>query len=149
MYLTVPKKRRRLIRSSGDIILDLPESRFMRYCSRPFDVLYSCKKEHGASFKLFKADAIAADGMLMFTEIRFAKDSEQYPPGVLDELCKMAMDEFEMFSILGGFDILMVSSEIPFFPEIWLERKYDIEKDEYAISKNGWRATKEFWEESQ
>jgi len=147
MYKTVPKKRKKLIRESGNIIMTLPESRFMHYCSQPFEIIYECKGKHGANLNLFIAEAVAADGMLLFNDVEYHKDSEGYPSEVLDELCQMVVEEMELYAIISGHDVMMVTTEIPFFPEIWLERKYDISRDEYNTRKSGWRAMKELWDE--
>ena len=142
MYNSVPRKRERLIRTSGNIDLGLPDPGFMKFRSVPVDIDYRLKRQHCGDIELFDCDVVAADGMLIFQDVQYRSAVHGYPPEVMDILCRMVFEEMERYCIVGNHDCIMITTDIPLFPEIFLERKYEI-SDYRFLHVPGWQGVKE------
>jgi len=142
MYKELSKERKKRMYDSGSICVNLPTSMLNMLGGMTTVTLeYFCKRNHSQDFMVLRADLTTCEGMLIFQDLDLHRESKDYPPEVLDELCRMSMSAMEKFAWSNGYQYLMITTTVPFFPEVFVERKFDI--GPYNFQGKGWQGLKE------
>jgi hypothetical protein len=144
MYKQLHSERAKFIRDAGRVRVNVPGLEIINVSSftTRAKVEYHCSKNHSNDFIILKGDFISSEDLAIFQDISFHKDVANYPPSVLEELSKMALETLYSFSYLNGFRYLLVTSDIPFYPEIFSENGYSVV--EYLLMKNdAWQGMKD------
>jgi hypothetical protein len=137
MFREIDKSRERQIQDSGFIELNMPtypetygypETTIFEYC------LLDGKSDMG----LFRALTTVNSGVLILDDVVRLQESLELPKSVMFTLCEMIADSIIDWTIENGYDIVMLITEYPLFPEVLVSRKFDISRN---VMGRGWRFT--------